>query len=62
MMIICAKLFINPNMHRKAMGQTRTGFAEAYAQSLSAVSDLDLWPSNMVLVRDLSFCPYAYLC
>ena len=41
MMIICAKLFSNPTMHNKVMGQTRTGFIEAYAQSLSADCDLD---------------------
>ena len=42
MMIICAKLFLNPTMHNKVMGQTGTGFTEVYAQSLSANCDLDL--------------------
>ena len=32
------------------MGRTRTGFTEVYAQSLSATCDLDLLPSDMVLV------------
>ena len=41
-MIICAKLLINPNMHDQVMGQIRIGFTEAYAQSLSAHYDLDL--------------------
>ena len=41
-MIICAKLFSNPSMHNKVMGQTRTGSTEVYAQSLSADCDLDL--------------------
>ena len=40
MMIICAKLFSNPTMHNKVMGQTRTSFTEDYAQSLSADFDL----------------------
>ena len=42
MIICCATLFSNPNMHNKAMGRTRTGFTEVYAQSLSADCDLDL--------------------
>ena len=42
MIIICAKLFLNPTMHNKVMGRTRTGFTEVYAQSLSADCDLDL--------------------
>ena len=33
MMIICAKLFLNPSMHNKVMGRTRTCFTEVYAQS-----------------------------
>ena len=41
MMIICAKLFLNPYMHNKVMGRTRTGFTEVDAQSLSADCDLD---------------------
>ena len=32
-LIICAKLFSNPTMHNKVMGQTRTGFTEVYALS-----------------------------
>ena len=42
MMVICATLFLNPTMHDKVMGRTRTGFTELYAQSLSADCDLDL--------------------
>ena len=42
MIIICANLFLNPTMHNKVMGRTRTGFTEVYAQSLSADYDLDL--------------------
>ena len=42
MLIICAKLFLNLTMHDKVMGLTRTGFAEVYAQSLSADCNLDL--------------------
>ena len=41
-------------MHDKDMGPTRTGFTEAYAQSLKANCALDLWPSNIVLVGDTS--------
>ena len=62
MMIICAKLFSNPTMHNKVMGRTRTGFTEVYAQSLSADCDLDLWPSDMVLVRNTSSCHDDHLC
>ena len=42
MIIICAKLFLNPTMHNKEMGRTRPGFTEIYAQSLSEDCDLDL--------------------
>ena len=34
MIIICAKLFLNPTMHNKVMGRTRTGFTEVCTQSL----------------------------
>ena len=56
MMIICAKLFSNPTMHNNVMGRTQTGFTEVYAQSSKADCDLDLWPSDMVLVHDTSSC------
>ena len=42
MMIICAKLFLNPTMNNKVMGRTRTGFTEVSAPSLSADCGLDL--------------------
>ena len=42
MIFFRAKLFLNPTMHNKGMGRTRTGFTEVYAQSLSADCDLDL--------------------
>ena len=42
MIIICAKLFIKSTIHDKVMGQTRTAFTEAYAQSFSAACDFDL--------------------
>ena len=38
-------------MHEKNMNQTRTGLTEAYAQSLSANCDPDLWPSDMHFAR-----------
>ena len=41
-MITCARLFSNPTMYDKVIGRTRTGFIEAYAQSLSKDCDLDL--------------------
>ena len=56
MIIVCAELFLNPTMLNKVMGRIRTGFSEVYAQSLSADCDLDLWPSDMVLVRGTSSC------
>ena len=62
MIIICAKLFLIPIMHNKNIGQTRTGFIEVYAQSLSADSDLDLGPSDMILVRDTLSCRDYNLC
>ena len=40
--------------HGKIIGRTQTGLIEVYAQSLSADCDLDIWPSNMVLVHDTS--------
>ena len=47
MIIICAKLFLNPTMHNKVMGRTRTGFTEVYAQSLvrsvTLTFDLATW-------------------
>ena len=49
-------------MHDKAMGRTRTGFTEACAQSLSVNCDLDLLPSDMFFVRDISSCHDDYLC
>ena len=54
-------LFSNPTMHNKVMGRTQTGFTEAYALSLSEHCDLDLWPSNMVLVGDTSMIIRAKL-
>ena len=62
MMIICAKLFSNPVMHKKIMGRTRTGFTEVYAQSLSAGCDFDFCSSDMVLVCDTSSCHDDHLC
>ena len=47
-------------MHHKVMGPTRTGFTEVYAHSLSVDCDLDLWPSDIVLVRDTSSCHDDY--
>ena len=49
-------------MHNKVMGRTQTGFTEVYAQSLSADCVLDLWPSDLVLVRDISSCHDDRLC
>ena len=39
------------------MCQTQTGFTDIYSQNLSMDCDLDLWPSDMVLVRNTSACP-----
>ena len=62
MMIICAKLFTNLTMHSKVMSRTRTEFTEVYAKSLSADCDIDLWPSDMVLVLDTLSCHDGHLC
>ena len=34
------------------LGRTRTGFTEVHAQSVSADCDLELYPSDIVLLRD----------
>ena len=52
MMIICAKLILNPTMHYKVMGRTLTGFTLVYAQSLSADCDFDIRPGDMVFICD----------
>ena len=62
MVIICVKLFSNSTMHNKVLGRTRTDFTEVYAQSLSADCDLNLQPSDMVLVLDTSSCHDDHLC
>ena len=62
MMIVCAKLFSYPTMHNKVMGRTQTGFTDVYAQKFSADCDLDLLPSDMVLVHDISSCHDNHLC
>ena len=62
MMIICAKLFLDPTMHNKIMGRTRTGFTEAYAQRLRVDCDLDLSRSDMVLARDTLSCHDEQMC
>ena len=36
------QIILNPTMHNKVMGRTRTGSTEVYAQSLRADCDLDL--------------------
>ena len=51
------QISLYPIMQDKVM-ESGTGFTEGYAQSLRVNCDLDLWPSNMVLVRDTS----SYLC
>ena len=61
-LLFLAKLFSNPPMHDKIMQWTWTSFTEACAQSLSADFDLDLWPTNMVLVHDISSCHDDHLC
>ena len=62
MIIICGKIFSNPTMHNKVMGRTRTGDTEFCAQSLSADYDLDLLPSDMVLVCDILSYHDDHLC
>ena len=37
-------------MQYKIMGWTQTGFTKAYAQNLSVICDLDLWPSIMMII------------
>ena len=49
-------------MHNKVMGLTQIGYTEIYAQSLTADCDLDLWPSDMVFVRDTLSCHDNHLC
>ena len=49
-------------MHDKVIGWTQTGFTGVYAQSLSADCDLDLSPSNMILVLYTLSCHDDNLC
>ena len=51
-------------MHKEVMSQTRTGFTEVYARSLSADRDLDLLTltCDMVLVHDTLSDQDNYLC
>ena len=49
-------------MHNKVRGRTPTGFTEVYAQSLSVDCDLNLWPIDMVFVRDTSSYHDDHLC
>ena len=53
---------LSPTMHNKVMGLTQTGFTEAYAQSFSADCDLDLQPSDMVLICDTLSYHDDHLC
>ena len=61
MAITCIKLFINPTMHVKVMGRTRTGITVALAQNLSTGCVRALWPSIMVLVCDTPSCHVDHL-
>ena len=48
---------IYKSQHRwTSYAQTRTGFTEIYAQSLSADWYIDLWCNDTVLVHDTLFC------
>ena len=49
-------------MHDKIICRTLTDFTEAYALSLSEDCDLDLQPSDMVLVCDTLSYHDNYLC
>ena len=49
-------------MHDKIIGRIWTGFIEAYAQLLREDYDLDLYPSDMVLVCDTSSYHDDHLC
>ena len=53
MIIICATLFINPNIDDQVMV---SGFTEIYAHSLSADCDIDPLPNDMVFVYNTLFC------
>ena len=56
------QIILNPTMLNKVMGRTRTGFTAIYVQSLSVDYDLDLKPSDIVLVRDTLSCHDDPLC
>ena len=56
---LCQLIFLNPRMHDKVIGQTQTGFI---AQSLSADCDHEPWPSDMVLLYDISSIHDYHLC
>ena len=69
MMIICATLpvFSYPTMHNIPLCTTKLWVGQeqvslVYAQSLIADCDLNLQPSNMVIVRNTSSCHDNHLC
>ena len=71
MVLVCETLFCHdiylfsffsyPIMHDNIIYRTQISFSEAYAPSLRADCDLDVWPKNMVLVFDTSSCHENHL-
>ena len=57
-MIISAKYFLNPTMNDEVMSQTGLW----NAQTLSADSDFDLWPCDLVLTPDTPSCSDDHFC
>ena len=57
--------YIAPSLRQadnKVISRTRTGFTEAYAQTVSADCEFDLRRSNMVLAQDVLSCLADHLC
>ena len=50
MIIIYAKLFLNPTMQEKTIRQSQICFTEAYAQGFTTNCDPDLSASDKILV------------
>ena len=59
---LCQLIFPNSTTHDKVIGRTQTGFVKACAQRRKAGCDLDLKPSDMVLVCDTLSYHDNHLC
>ena len=61
MIIICTKVFLNLSMYNKVMDRTQTGLT-GLCTKFKSDCDVDLRPSDMVLVHDIFSCHDDHLC